>query len=244
MSQGDLYVGYLPLPTAHRKTLRITIGVLLLAIALTAAATAAFQRDPGPAVWDTANERTLTGLVLTNPYPTLETDDGAYLVVEMGKVGAQRRLEPFHRQSASLTGYLLVRDGRRMIELAPAEDAVRQLAEARTSSNTLFAQPVTTYVGEILDSKCYLGAMKPGDGKAHKACATLCIDGGIPPMLYTTRPDGTPVYFVLMTGIAEPAGDLVRDYLGEPVRVRGEPFVSGQINYLRIDEFSIERVGR
>ena len=37
-----------------------------------------------------------------------------------------------------------------------------------------------TLKGEIIDPKCYLGAMKPGGGKTHKACAMRCIAGGIP----------------------------------------------------------------
>ena len=40
-----------------------------------------------------------------------------------------------------------------------------------------------TLVGEVVDPKCWLGDMKPGDGKAHAACARLCMEGGIPPML-------------------------------------------------------------
>lgn len=47
------------------------------------------------------------------------------------------------------------------------------------------ANEVTTPVtldGELVDSKCYLGTMKPGDGKTHKSCAILCLRGGIPPL--------------------------------------------------------------
>ncbi len=34
--------------------------------------------------------------------------------------------------------------------------------------------------GEILDAKCWFGAMRPGYGKPHKACAALCARGGLP----------------------------------------------------------------
>jgi hypothetical protein len=34
--------------------------------------------------------------------------------------------------------------------------------------------------GEILDAKCWFGAMRPGHGKTHKACAALCAKGGLP----------------------------------------------------------------
>lgn len=41
----------------------------------------------------------------------------------------------------------------------------------------------TTLKGEIVDSKCYLGVMNPGNLKAHRACAINCIQGGVPPVL-------------------------------------------------------------
>ncbi len=243
MSQGDLYVGYLPLPAKHRRTVRLAVATIALALLLASAGIAALQRDPGPAVWDTTREQTFTGLVLANPYPALETSDGTYLVVEMGKRGAQERLGPLHTQTARLTGFVLEREGRRMIELAPDPSAVTPLDERRTSDTTLFVGEEITLTGEILDAKCYLGAMKPGDGKAHKACATLCIDGGIPPMLYATRADGSKGYYVLTARDATPAPGLVRDYLAEPVRVRGTPFISDSgLSLLMIDEYSIRRV--
>ena len=54
-----------------------------------------------------------------------------------------------------------------------------------------------TLAGEIIDPKCYFGAMKPGEGKIHKACATLCLRGGIPPMFMTTDEQGRHVYYLL-----------------------------------------------
>ena len=40
--------------------------------------------------------------------------------------------------------------------------------------------------GEICDGKCYAGAMRPGRGLAHKACADLCLTGGIPPVFVSS----------------------------------------------------------
>jgi len=244
MSQGDLYVGYLPLPDKHRRAVRACVATLAIAFAAAAAAIAALQRDPGPAVWDTANETTLTGRVSAHPYPLIETDDAVYLVVEMGKRGAQQRLTALDNHRAELTGYLLKRDGRRMIELAPGDPAVVTKGEDTQPPRVARPGAEVELVGEILDSKCYLGAMKPGDGKAHKACATLCLDGGIPPMLYTTNPDGSPAHYVLCASDAAPAPESVRDYLAEPVRVRGVPLEANGLSLLVIDENSIQRLGR
>lgn len=243
MSTESFYVGYLPLPTADRRVLRVLIPTLFIVLAAVAAVVAWSQRDPGPAVWDTGQARAWTGLVRTDPYPVLETDEGIYLVVEAGKHTSRPRLEHLDGRAASLTGFLLERTGRRMIELEPGADAVTAAATTPRAPRPRTAGPEVVLTGEILDSKCYLGAMKPGDGKGHKACATLCIDGGIAPMLITTQPDGTAAYYILATTTDGPAGELVRPFIGEPVRVRGVPVRSPGLNLLRIGPGAVERLG-
>ena len=44
-----------------------------------------------------------------------------------------------------------------------------------------------TLTGEIVDSKCFLGVMNPGNLKPHKACAIRCISGGIASHKLSTR---------------------------------------------------------
>ena len=44
--------------------------------------------------------------------------------------------------------------------------------------------------GEICDGKCETGAMRPGNGIAHRACAILCLAGGVPPVFVTAAPGG------------------------------------------------------
>jgi hypothetical protein len=46
-----------------------------------------------------------------------------------------------------------------------------------------------TLIGEIVDSKCYLGVMNPGALIPHRACAIRCISGGIPPVLLVRQSD-------------------------------------------------------
>ena len=49
--------------------------------------------------------------------------------------------------------------------------AVAQLPGDTLTSWTETALGEATYRGEILDSKCWFGAMQPGQGKPHKSCA-------------------------------------------------------------------------
>jgi hypothetical protein len=79
-----------------------------------------------------------------------------------------------------------------------------------------------TIRGEIVDYKCYLGAMKPGEGKGHKACAILCISRGIPPILVSHGVDGTSEYTILTDGDGKAFNDAAAALAGEPVIVTGE----------------------
>ncbi len=219
----DFYVGYLPTPPRHLRFVRRLSWITLVWIMALGTTIAATQRDPGPGVWDTGSERSWTGTLLTEPYPMLLPDDGAapLLVVEMAKHGAHARLEPFAGGRVTLRGYLLERDARRMIELTPGDAAIAKLGPGAAPVRPADRSTPVTLLGEIVDGKCYLGAMKPGEGIAHKSCATLCVRGGLPPMLLTTE-DGRPVFRLLIVDGSTSLPEPVLALIAEPVRVTGE----------------------
>ena len=78
-----------------------------------------------------------------------------------------------------------------------------------------------TLVGEIVDTKCYLGAMKPGRGKPHRDCASLCIRGGIPAALLVRTENGERVLVNLVDFAGRPLGQELLDWVGQPVEVTG-----------------------
>jgi hypothetical protein len=77
-------------------------------------------------------------------------------------------------------------------------------------------------MGEIVDAKCYYGAMNPGNLKTHRACAIVCIKGGIPPVLLVRRKDDAPLYFFLTDPDGLPVNPDVLDYVAEPVEITGD----------------------
>jgi hypothetical protein len=82
-------------------------------------------------------------------------------------------------------------------------------------------------VGEICDGKCYPGGMRPGAGLSHRACASLCLSGDIPPILVTTAPVAGSSFLVLAT-----------DQQGSPYPALA-PFIAGLVEM----EGLVERVG-
>lgn len=79
-----------------------------------------------------------------------------------------------------------------------------------------------TVVGEIVDTKCYLGAMKPGRGKPHRDCAALCIRGGIPAALLVRTTTGERELLHLVDLAGRPLGRELLDRVGQPVEVTGQ----------------------
>jgi hypothetical protein len=141
-----------------------------------------------------------------------------------------------------VSGSLLERDGRRIIELAPGPDAVAVIHAAQAAPPVRVPLGHATLRGEIVDSKCYLGAMRPGDGKTHRACAQLCIAGGVPPMLVTRDAGGNSAYFLLTAPDGAVADALVRPYVAEPVEVSGELERLDDLRILRVDAGGIGRL--
>ena len=239
----DFYVGYLPIPPRTRRFALALLPLLVASLGVAILGAGLAQRDPGDGVWETGDPRTWEGTLVADPYPRLVRDDGTIFLVDFGKKGAQRRAEPWLGRRVRVSGWLLRRDGRRIVELEP-NGAVQAFGDLGPPTRTPASTPLgdVELVGEIMDSKCYLGAMKPGDGKGHKACATLCIAGGIPPALVVRDASGAASYYVVIADDGGRADDVILEYVGEPVRVRGTLERRGDTRFLRVGEGSVERL--
>ncbi|MCB9845166.1 MAG: hypothetical protein H6811_04170 [Phycisphaeraceae bacterium] len=242
--QGDsFYVGYLAIPDAHRRWLRFVVPPVVVVVIALGAVFAAAQRDPGTGRHRWAHLRQWSGTLAALPQPVLVGEDGAaMLIVQMGKHGAIERLGELGGARVRLSGRLIERGGRRMVELDDAESAVVVVEPADTHVLPMSETgEVALFRGEILDAKCWLGAMKPGDGKTHKACATLCIAGGIPPLLFAIDSDGRARQFLLTTESGQSLTALVLPFVGEPVNVRGRRAAIADLEVLVLGPESIER---
>jgi len=91
-----------------------------------------------------------------------------------------------------------------------------------TASNT---SPVVEHLGqvelegELVDTKCWLGVMRPATGKVHRACAARCLSGGVPPGLLIRNDTGTTL--VLLAGSGEDALDLDPEWAARRIRAGG-----------------------
>jgi hypothetical protein len=87
--------------------------------------------------------------------------------------------------------------------------------------------------GEIVDSKCYLGVMNPGQGKVHRDCAARCLSGGIPPIFITT--DGHEQFLLVGLDGRALGRDVLREFIAEPIQIQGELLETGSTQLLKVD---------
>ena len=240
-----IYVGYLPLPPGYRRFAVTAVALLAGAAVLAAAVLANQQQSTGDAVWEYGDYREVTGVLREHPYPMLEVSaaDGRqaiHLLVQEFKYGAQEPAKGLHGRRVKVTASRLERAGRKMLELK----AGASIVPTGPRAELLEAQPggAVTIRGEIIDPKCYLGAMKPGGGKVHRACAVLCLKGGIAPMFVTRTAEKRETFYVLTDARGDPILDPLLPHVGLPVELSGERVTYGELVELRVDPASIRRL--
>jgi hypothetical protein len=244
---NDFYVGYVPkAPKALASFVRrIVVGLGLIAAAV--ALVLVFGQMPfANSVFEFGKVRTFQGIIETRPYPALlvarpgETGPGEteaeekysrYLLVAPGKHGADDLVAGLDGKQVSLQGQLIYRVGGTMVELAPGSIKMEDASPVtRAVTRDLGA---VTLTGEIVDSKCYLGVMNPGRGKVHRDCAARCLSGGIPPIFVTA--DRGEQFVLVGPGGSSLGRDVLREFVAEPLTIRGELLQRGDSRLLRIE---------
>jgi hypothetical protein len=258
--RDEFFIGWLPAPAGYVRFVKPIAIAILLVGAITAGTLAFYQRDSGSGQWNDARVVTLRGIALTRPYAMLRVAGDksgemprTFLLVEDGKFGALPRVSRFMQDSedgvaVEVKGTILHRGDRWMIALEEGDPGMRVLTEAEAKALPTLGRSgpkvigvSVTHRGEIIDPKCYLGAMKPGGGKTHKACAMRCIAGGIPPMLVTHDADGKETFYLIVSADGGVANDLVYPFVGDRVHVTGIVEQLDDMLVLRVSSDSIRR---
>jgi hypothetical protein len=227
--KDDFYIGYLDkAPAGLKRYLKKYIIVLVLIAPVVAVLLAASQHPFYPSVFEFLQYRTFEGVVQEQPYPMLlierpadATDVAAYsryYLVQEGKLGAQEAVAGLNDQRIRLEGTLIYRDDQTMIEIKSGTVEVIGNGVTGGSGAVLGSR---TLIGEIVDSKCYLGVMNPGSTKPHRGCAVRCISGGMPPVLVVQEPGGTS-YYMVQGSDSRMVNKEILDWVAKPVEITGE----------------------
>jgi hypothetical protein len=185
----DFFIGWADTPKPDRRFLLRAAAGLIVGGAAAGAALGSAQNPPGPGQWDQSDVREWRGMLVREPYPMLRTReiDGeprtAFLMTA-GKNGVVSRL---HRNDgpASVRGSIIIRGANAVIAVADGDNWIGPAPldlETRAALSDWAEEDMgeAVLIGEVLDAKCWFGAMRPGWGKTHKACASLCLRSGAP----------------------------------------------------------------
>ena len=214
------------------------------------------QRTIGVSVFEWGNIRSFSGILKSQPYPHLlvsrpglngaSTAFSSYYLVRPFKFGLDAETASrLDGQMVSLNGTLIYRGTQTMIEVVdnsikPLNSPERHVGAVPSAQSVSLGQQ--KLVGEIVDSKCYLGVMNPGQLTTHRACAIRCISGGIPPVLLVRQTNGTALYFLLVSRDRRAVNKQVLNFVAEPIEITGEVERQGELLILRADPATYRRI--
>jgi hypothetical protein len=246
------FIGYSKkVPPAVAQCALLFAVFFLLGLASASLAFSLSTHNPGSGGYvDELKGGRLSGVLETLPYPILRVpaQDGqgprAIMLSGQGKSGVVNQADPLNGQWAAVSGIFVKRGDLDMLLVGgrPGLAGTEPPAGASTP-NAPVSLGRWRLTGEICDGKCYAGAMRPGTGLAHKACANLCITGGVPPVFVTTSPVGGQ-NFLLMAG--SDGGPLPRDLLdrtGLLIELEGEVEQRDDLLIFRVETTAKAGVG-
>jgi len=219
-AHDDFYVGYRQRTTpALRRSTRVITMALLAIAAVVVLALVTSQPRFAMSHFEYGVYGSYEGQLVEWPYPMLLTRDAAFLLTGEGKFGVAASVRGHDGDHVHLRGSLGERGPDRMLQVDLHTMRFSSGQPSARSSPIDLGSVVLT--GEIVDTKCHLGVMNPGDGKVHRECAVRCISGGAPPGFLVRDAAGQRQLLLLVGSDGRALGREVLDYVAEPVAISG-----------------------
>jgi hypothetical protein len=243
---NDFYSGYnRTMPDGVARFVRRVVGLLLALAVMVPALLVVVQGRFSTATFEFGHVREVEGRLVEFPYPAFDVDGpgrpsrGFYWLVGPGKHGAAPLVRGLDGRRVRLRATRIERDGDDMLQVE--SDGIRTIDDvaADAAVPAVSIRPVHV-VGEIVDGKCHLGVMKPGEGPTHRDCAVRCLLGSVVPLLVVHGERDVPERLALIDERHHP---LVADFTalaGRPVRVVGELVAQGPRRFLSVRAGDIE----
>lgn len=246
----ELYVGYLtPAATVSRRLRWISVVAIAVAVGLAITAATSHRRLPASA-FEFGTTRSFEGTIRELPAPMLLVSTGsgtdnssrtsAWLLVAPGKHGAAEAVRGLDGERVRVSGTLLYRDGQTMVEIDP--ESLVPLGMQQAGAPATVDLGSVTLAGEIVDSKCYLGVMNPGESKTHRDCAVRCISGGAPPLFVARNAAGNRVQMLLVGDDGRAINRDVLPFVAEPVEITGHLVSMGELFVLHANTTAFRRL--
>ena len=247
----DFFIGFAKAPARDRRFIALSLPLILAGAGGLGYAFARAQEDPGAGRWETGAIHRITGVLATKPYPMMFVADAkspydvrTVLIVAQGKCTSSLDLRAVDGRAFEARGVLIERGTRQMLEVPLSVD--NWIAESNEGVRLppLVDEPLgrVRLTGQIMDSKCFFGVMRPSRGKTHKACASLCIRGGIPPSFWARGADGREAVLLMTDASGGPIGEKILPLVADPVSAEGELVRVGDLVQFRADASAYSRI--
>lgn len=245
---APFFIGWVTPPKPLRGFLAIVWVAMVIVFAGLGWLLAATQDDPGGGAFrfDWGRQEA-TGVLTVEPYPVLHVAESerwaaghALLLSGQGKRGVQGQAEGLDGALVTISGVALKRGDLDMVQLRWGADGLTP-AEGEVEAPERVDLGRWRITGEICDGKCYAGAMRPGQGIAHKACANLCITGGAPPLFVAT--DAVEGADILLMGGPEggPLPEALLARTAELIELEGRVERIGAMTVVYVDHETVRR---
>lgn len=161
------------------------------------------------------------------------------MLTAAGKRGLMDRAAGLDGRLVQASGVLLQRGDLDMLQVRGGNNG---LGAADGETPQLASEPLGRWrlAGEICDGKCLAGAMRPGRGLAHKACANLCLIGGVPPVFVSTQAVEGSEYLLMAGPDGGPLPAAAADRVGQTIALEGDIERRGDVLVFSVDLSSAE----
>jgi hypothetical protein len=220
IDHDEFYVGYgSGLPPGMRRCVIPAVIVAILGAVSVAAVFVSQQRALADSRFEFGSTHSFNGYLTLSPAPALLTVDRdgtqVHWLVASGKFGGAAALGAAQPGWITLSGSLIEREQWRMIQVVVGSLRRQSHQPPPPSLHVAVPRPVDV-TGEIVDGKCYLGVMNPGERIVHRDCAVRCLEGGVPAMFAYRDQSGSHLALLLGASSENRTSDV-----GRSVRLSG-----------------------
>ncbi|NEP56555.1 MAG: hypothetical protein F6K31_05965 [Symploca sp. SIO2G7] len=248
-TKDDFYIHYTSVPSSYRHFLIKFIPLLVLGIIAFALILPKVHNQFNAGKINGAVE--LEGLLVGEPVPhlivprsgevTSSVPFSRYILSGTGKTSPKPAVLEQIGNWVKLNGTLVSRNHLSVIAARSAEAiAPPNNVTINPDAGTLLGEYSLT--GEIIDSKCYPGVMKPGQAKTHRACAIRCISGGVPAVFRVENNRQDVMYFLLADEQGQAVNDRILNLVADPIRIKGKVIQYDDMFVIQAALSSYERV--
>ncbi len=200
------------------------------------------QDDPGSGGFK--GRQKIVGVMSSTPYPVIHIAAGdkypnghSIMLSGPGKRGVMDQAEALEGQVVEARGALLKRGDLDMLQVG---QRIKPIADAQPQDVEITQLGRWKLSGEICDGKCYAGAMRPGNGLAHKACANLCLVGGVPAVFVASGKVDGASFFMLADADGNAISEQLYGLTAVLLSAEGAIEKRGDLHVFKIDLDSVK----